>query len=65
MKDATLLELAARWERDAALPQVQGLVEQDHDDARDERLALTARRATLRECAGAVRMLVTLLGDKP
>ena len=60
MKDTVLVELAAKWERDAAPPQCE--------DGSPESAARNAeahgRRQSLRECADGLRMLVQLLGGK-
>lgn len=58
MKDAILLELAARWERDAKTPQCED---------GDPRAQLTnaeykGERQAKRECADTLRTLVQMLG---
>lgn len=59
MKDAVLIELAARWERDAKEPQCQdGAVEAVVTNAKAQ-----GARETLRMCADTIRSLVHLLGD--
>ena len=58
MKDAILLELAARWERDAVAPQC----EDGSPDAQRGNNIAQGRREGKRECADALRSLVQLLG---
>lgn len=60
MKDAVLLELAARWERDAVAPECQD----GSPAAVVSNAEAHGRRQGLRECADALRMLVQLLGGK-
>jgi hypothetical protein len=60
MKDAVLMELAARWEKDAKTPEVQD----GSEDARLPNAKAQGVRETLRMCADSLRMLVDLLGDK-
>ena len=58
MKDAVLLELVARWEREAVAPDCEdGSLEaqRGNDIAR-------GRREGLRECADALRMLISIIG---
>lgn len=59
MKDAVLIELAARWERDAKEPQCQD----GCDEARVPNAKAQGERETLRMCADTIRALVHLLGD--
>jgi hypothetical protein len=61
MKDAVLLELAARWERDAKAPQC----EDGAEAARLSNAKQAGNREGRRECADALRMLVALLGEAP
>lgn len=61
MKDAILIELAARWERDAKAPEC----EDGHPDAKVGNAEAHGRRQGLRECADGLRMLVGVLGDAP
>lgn len=59
MKSAVLLELAARWERDAEQPKVQ-----DGSETARERNAIDkGHREAKRECADTLRALVAMLGD--
>lgn len=60
MKDAVLLELASRWERDAEPP----ICSDGSPGAAISNAEAHGRRQGLRECADALRMLVTLLGNK-
>ena len=58
MKDAILLELAERWERDAVSPQVaDGSPEAAVGNAKAQ-----GQRESKRECADTLRTLVLLLG---
>lgn len=60
MKDAILIELAARWEREAKAPEVQdGSPEAAIGNAEAHGI-----RQGMRACADSLRMLVSLLGDK-
>lgn len=59
MKDAILLELAWRWERDAKEPEFLD----GPDEATAKNSYNQGRRETLRECADTVRELVSLLGE--
>lgn len=61
MKDAVLLELAARWERDAKTPDYQD----GHESAREANAKAQGARETLRACADTLRSLVQMLGDPP
>lgn len=58
MKDAILLELANRWERDAKAPEC----EDGSPEAQRGNYIAQGRREGLRECADGIRMLVQLLG---
>lgn len=61
MKSAILLELAKRWEDDAAEP-----VTQDGSEGALLRNAEAhGKRQSKRECADALKMLVSLLGERP
>lgn len=60
MKDAVLLELASRWERDAVATQC----EDGSPAAAIGNAEAHGRRQGLRECADGLRMLVQLLGTK-
>lgn len=60
MKDAVLLELAARWEREAVEPQC----EDGSPEAAIGNAKAHGRRQGLRECADALRMLIRLLGGQ-
>jgi hypothetical protein len=58
MKDAILLELAERWERDAVPPQCSdGSPEAAIGNAVDK-----GQREAKRECADTLRTLVSILG---
>jgi hypothetical protein len=59
MKDAVLLEMAARWERDAKPPDV----ENGSEDAKIPNAFSAGERQGIRACADGLRMLVSLLGD--
>lgn len=59
MKDAVLLELAARWEREAAPPEAMD----GSDEAKVGNAKAQATRETLRACADSLRVLVEMLGD--
>ena len=59
MKDAILIELAARWERDAKCPQC----EDGSPDAQVGNALARGSREAKRECADGLRMLVSMLGD--
>jgi hypothetical protein len=58
MKKEVLLELAARWERDAETPETQD----GSDEAKIPNAKAAGRREGLRECADGLRSLVELLG---
>ncbi len=60
MKDAVLVELAAKWEYDATPPQC----EDGSPEATARNAEAHGRRQGLRECADGLRMLVQLLGGK-
>ena len=60
MKDAILLELAARWERDAKPPPQPAIV--GTQEVLDE-LHQKKAREVKRQCADELRSLVALLGD--
>lgn len=60
MKDAVLLELAARWERDAITPDCQdGSPEAEIPNAKAE-----GHRECKRECADTLRALVDMFGGE-
>lgn len=62
MKNEILLELAARWEKDAQVPPDQ--VRPVPDDTNAEGLmegVLMGSREAKRECADALRMLVKII----
>lgn len=61
MKDAVLLELAARWERDATPPEVSD----GSDEAKIPNAKAQGERETLRMCADTLRSLIGMLGDRP
>ena len=59
MKDAVLLELATRWDKEAKSPECQnGSKEAEIGNAKAE-----GGRETKRECADTLRTLVGMLGD--
>jgi len=63
MKDAILIELAERWERETH----NGLLnaEREVGPAGDVQAAKdTGRRETLRECADTLRTLIGMLGNE-
>ena len=60
MKDAVILELARRWETDAVEPEVQD----GSEEAKIGNAIAKGERQTKRECADALRMLVSMLGEK-
>lgn len=60
MKDAVLLELAARWERDAKAPDCCD----GSEAAKIPNAKAQGERETLRMCADTLRLLVQMLGDK-
>lgn len=60
MKDSILLELASRWERDAREPRVVD----GGDEAKISNAIAGCERQAKRECADALRMLVSLLGGE-
>lgn len=60
MKDAILIELAARWDRDAVSPQCD-------DGSEEAKVANAVRRGerqAKRECADTIRTLVQMLGGE-
>lgn len=59
MKDAILLELATRWEREAKTPEI----ENGSDEAKIPNAVARGHRECKRECADALRMLVSVIGD--
>ena len=61
MKDAILIEIACRWEREATPPKVVPAIVSTNEllDETQRKLAREAKR----ECADALRTLVALLGD--
>ncbi len=62
MKSSILLELARRWEEDAAEPvTVEG---SDTPENRHRQALGQGVRSAKRECADALKMLVSLLGSK-
>lgn len=60
MKDAVLLELAARWERDAKPPDC----EDGSEAAKIPNAKARGEREAMRMCADTLRLLVQMLGDK-
>ena len=58
MKNEVLLELAARWEREAVTPENQD----GSKDAVIENAVNRGRRTAIRESADILRMLVKILG---
>jgi hypothetical protein len=59
MKDAVLLELASRWEREAHQPET----EDGSEDAKISNAIAHGRRQGMRECADGLRSLIELIGD--
>lgn len=58
MKDAILLELARRWEWEAATPETaDGAPEAQINNAIDK-----GKREAMRACVGTIRSLVQILG---
>lgn len=60
MKDAVLLELAARWEIDAIDPDVTDV----SDAAKVPNAIARGERQALRACADTLRALVQMLGER-
>ena len=60
MKDAILLELAARWEEDA---KPNGMVEDGSPENAENRFRNAGMRETKRECADTIRTLVKIMGN--
>lgn len=63
MKEAVLLELANRWESETH----NGNLNAEYKDGPEGHIKAgkdTGRRETLRECADALRTLVSLVGSK-
>ena len=60
MKDSILLELARRWDQEAATP----LVQDGSPEAQLGNALAKGRREGKRECADALRILIELLGSK-
>jgi hypothetical protein len=60
MKDAVLIELVSKWERDAVAPKCSD----GSPSAVVSNAEAHGRRQGLRECADVLRMLVEILGDK-
>ena len=56
MKNATLLELAYQWEMQAKTPEKQ--------DGKIPNAKAEGAREAKRECADAIRMLCSVLGDR-
>lgn len=63
MNDYVLIELATRWEKDAKGNGVEML----EDTPNGKAIVAMGKgyREAKRECADTIRMLVSLLGDKP
>lgn len=59
MKDAVLLELAARWDREAETPETQDGAE----EAKIGNAKAQGERECRRECADTLRILIRMLGD--
>ena len=59
MKDAILVELAARWDRDATDPHI----EDGSEDAKIRNAISRGERQAKRECADTIRTLVKMLGE--
>lgn len=60
MKDAILLELAARWDIEAETPQA----EDGSPGAQIQNAVSRGQREQLRCCADTLRSLVQILGDR-
>ena len=60
MKDAILIELAARWDRDAVAPQC----EDGSEEAKIRNAVNRGERQAKRECADTIRTLVQLVGGE-
>lgn len=60
MKDAVLLELAARWESDAIAPDVTD----GSEAAKVPNAIAQGERQALRACADTLRSLVQMLGER-
>lgn len=60
MKDVILIELAARWDRDAISPQV----EDGSEEAKIRNTVSRGERQAKRECADTLRTLVKMLGGE-
>lgn len=60
MKDVILIELAARWDRDAISPQV----EDGSEEAKIRNAVSRGERQAKRECADTLRTLVQMLGGE-
>ena len=58
MKNAVILELAARWEKDAIDPEVCD----GSEDARIPNAKASGAREQLRACADTLKMLVQIIG---
>jgi hypothetical protein len=56
MKGEILLELAAKWERDATYFPVE-------EEGNEPNKKAEGHREAKRECADAIRMLVSIMGD--
>ena len=59
MKDAVLLELAARWEREAVAPDCSD----GSESAKAPNAIAQGERQALRACADTLRSLVQMLGE--
>lgn len=59
MKDSILLELAARWERDAKTPEITD----GSQEAAIENAVARGHRECKRECADTIRTLISVLGE--
>lgn len=59
MKDAILVELAARWDRDATSPND----EDGSEEAKIRNAISRGERQAKRECADTIRVLVQILGE--
>jgi hypothetical protein len=60
MKDAILIELANRWDRD----RLKNTTEDGSKEAEIPNAVAKGHREGLRECADALRSLVNLLGEQ-
>lgn len=62
MKDAILIELASRWEKQAK--NNESLAYEDSPDGLKQMSKDEGERETLRMCADTLRTLVSIIGEK-